>query len=329
MRITVRVPATSANLGPGFDCLGLVLELCNEVTADTDAPSAVTWEGEGAGELPTDGSDMVSRSLAFAADRLGVATPPVAIHGRNAVPLERGLGSSSAAAVAGIVLAAALAGDDPAPGAVFELAAAFEGHPDNAAPAVLGGVTIAAGAGPPVRLDPHPDLRPVVLVPERARLPTEGARRALPASVPLADAVANLGAVICGRTTYDMSMPYWGTDGPTGEARVPVFVLSHTVADDVPEGGVYTFVADLDTALAKARETAGDKNVSIMGADTGRQVMDAGAIDELSIHVVPVVFGSGTPLFGAGVDGHVTLELLDERGTPYARHMRYRVVRDG
>ena len=143
------------------------------------------------------------------------------------------------------------------------------------------------------------------------------------------DAVANLGAVICGRTTYDMSMPAWDTDGPTGDARVPVFVLSHTVPDDVPEGGVYTFLGDVDTALAEARETAGDKNLSVMGADTGRQLMDAGAIDEVSIHVVPVLFGSGTPLFGAGVDGHVTLELLDESGTPYARHMRYRVVRDG
>ena len=141
--------------------------------------------------------------------------------------------------------------------------------------------------------------------------------------------IANLGAVICGRTTYDMSIPNWGDSGPTGEAHVPVIVLSHGVPDDVPEGGVYTFAGDLDTALTKARETAGEKNVSIMGADTGRQVMDAGAIDEISIHVVPVLFGSGTPLFGSGVDGHVTLELLDESDTPYARHMRYRVVRDG
>ena len=143
------------------------------------------------------------------------------------------------------------------------------------------------------------------------------------------DAIANLGAVIAGRTTYDMSMPGWGADGPTGDARVPVFVLSHSVPDDVPEGGVYTFVGDLDTALAKARETAGDENMSVMGADTGRQLMNAGAIDEVSIHVVPVLFGSGTPLFGSGVDEHITLELLDQSDTPYARHMRYRVVREG
>ena len=140
--------------------------------------------------------------------------------------------------------------------------------------------------------------------------------------------VGNLGAVICGRRTYDMSIKYWGTDGPTSEARVPVFVLSHGVPDDVPEGGVYTFVGDLETALAQARETAGDKNISVMGADTGRQFLDAGAIDEISMHVVPVLFGSGTPLFGEGVDEHVTLEFVGVSESPYATHLRYRVVRE-
>jgi len=142
------------------------------------------------------------------------------------------------------------------------------------------------------------------------------------------DAIEHLGAVISGRTTYEMSMPGWGTDGPTGPARVPVIVLSHGVPDDVPADAVYTFVGDTETALARAREAAGDKNISIMGADTGRQCMNAGAVDELSIHVVPVVFGSGTPLFGTGVDGHVTLELLDQSDSTYAKHLRYRVVRD-
>jgi len=141
--------------------------------------------------------------------------------------------------------------------------------------------------------------------------------------------VGNLGAVICGRRTYDMSIPHWGDSGPTGDARVPVFVLSHGVPDDVPEGGVYTFVDDLETALARARETAGDKNISVMGADTGRQFLDAGVIDEISMHLVPVLFGSGTPLFGEGVDEHVTLEFVGVSESPYATHLRYRVVREG
>jgi dihydrofolate reductase len=140
--------------------------------------------------------------------------------------------------------------------------------------------------------------------------------------------VEQLGAVICGRRTYDMSIPYWGDGGPTGEARVPLFVVSHGVPNDIPEGGVYTFVDDVDTALARARETADDKNISVMGADVGRQLLDAGVIDEISIHVVPVLFGSGTPLFGAGVGEHVTLELTGVSETDYATHLRYRVVRD-
>ena len=141
--------------------------------------------------------------------------------------------------------------------------------------------------------------------------------------------VDNLGAVICGRRTYDMSIPHWGDGGPTGDARVPVFVLSHGVPDDVPEGSVYTFVGDLETALAGARETAGDRNISVMGADTGRQFLDAGVIDEISMHLVPVLFGSGTPLFGEGVDEHVTLEFVGVSESPYATHLRYRVVREG
>ena len=141
--------------------------------------------------------------------------------------------------------------------------------------------------------------------------------------------IARLGAVICGRRTYDMSIQYWGADGPTGAARVPLFVLSHGVPDDVPEGGVYTFVDDLQTALETARQTAGDKNISVMGADVGRQLLDAGEIDEISVHLVPVLFGSGTPMFGEGVDEHVTLEFVGVSESPHAMHLRYRVVRDG
>jgi len=141
--------------------------------------------------------------------------------------------------------------------------------------------------------------------------------------------VERLGAVICGRRIYDMSIQYWGADGPTGAARVPLFVLSHGVPDELPEGGVYTFVDDLETALARARETAGDRNISVMGADVGRQLMNAGAIDEISVHLVPVLFGSGTPMFGQGVDEHVTLEFVGVSESPHATHLRYRVVRDG
>ena len=193
MRITVRVPATSANLGPGFDCFGLALDLCNEVTVDTDAEPGVTWEGEGADELPTDGTDMVSRAIADAAVRSGFSLPLLGLHGINRIPLERGLGSSAAAAVAGAAIGNVLAGVPAADAAEagLDVATVLEGHADNAAAAVHGGFTVVAN-GVVRRLDPHPSLAPVLFVPEE-RSNTETARSILSPSVPREDAVFNVG----------------------------------------------------------------------------------------------------------------------------------------
>ena len=191
MTVTARVPATSANLGPGFDCFGLALDLWNEVTVDTEAPPGVTWEGEGAAELPVDGTDMVSRSMAHAARAAGSTLPALALHGTNRIPLERGLGSSAAACVAGISLADRLLDLGLEPEEVLELATELEGHPDNAAAAIAGGFTLAFGDGV-IRLDPHPDLEPVAFVPTEMRLHTGDARAALPREVQLPDAVNTL-----------------------------------------------------------------------------------------------------------------------------------------
>src|SRR5215471_4034698 len=108
MRVTVRVPATAANLGPGFDTFGLALELCNEVTIDTEGPAGVAWEGEGAGELPIDGSDLIARVMGAVAGRMSLPIAPHERRATNAIPLARGLGSSSAATIAGIVLTSVL-----------------------------------------------------------------------------------------------------------------------------------------------------------------------------------------------------------------------------
>jgi len=202
VRITIRVPASSANLGPGFDCFGLALELCNEVTVDTEAEPGVTWEGEGADELPTDGSDMVSRAIAHTLEQRlqlhpNAELPPFSLHGVNRIPLERGLGSSSAAAVAGVTLSRILlgeAGGDDDPYTTFSYAAELEGHPDNAAPATFGGLTVfASGSAYVHRLEPHPDIDPVVVVPDRLRSATAEARSALSRTVDRADAVYNIG----------------------------------------------------------------------------------------------------------------------------------------
>ncbi len=203
MRITVRVPATSANLGPGFDCFGLALDLCNEVTIDTEAEPGVTWEGEGADELPTDGTDMVSRAIVSTVDRIredrklpNASIPVFALHGVNRIPLARGLGSSAAAAVAGVQIARALLGPDvpwgSEPHVGIHYASAIEGHSDNVAAAILGGFTITAGATWH-RFDPHPDLRVAVVVPTHLRLPTHEARAAVPDQIQRWRAVSNIG----------------------------------------------------------------------------------------------------------------------------------------
>ena len=145
----------------------------------------------------------------------------------------------------------------------------------------------------------------------------------------LEQAGARLGAVIAGRRTYDNSIRWWGADGPTGPARIPLFVVSHDTPDDVPEDGVYTFVGDIRSALDAARATAGDTDVGIMGgADIARQYLAEGLVDEISIHLVPVLFGSGTPLFGDGwLEQHVKLEGPVVVDTDAATHLRYRVIK--
>jgi homoserine kinase len=194
--VTVAVPATSANLGPGFDALGLALELRDEVrvrlAADDEPPVTVEVVGEGAPTLPRDASHLVVRATHAAFADLGLPAPRLALHCTNRIPHGRGLGSSAAAVVAGVLAARALAGaaDDEGRTAALAVSTALEGHSDNAAAALLGGLTIAwaDGTGPrAVRVDPSPRLRATVLVPD-VELATTTARGLLPATVPHADA---------------------------------------------------------------------------------------------------------------------------------------------
>lgn len=216
--VTVSVPATSANLGPGFDSLGLALGLRDEVVAEVvDGPRpAITVTGCGEGEVPLDERHLVHRSMAATFARLGVETPALRLDCRNAVPHARGLGSSSAAIVAGVSLARALVADGPqlmGDDEALALASDLEGHPDNVAPALLGGLTVAwteAGTSRAVRLPVDRRVATVVLVPPHG-LSTEVARGLLPATVPHADAAANAGraallvAALGGRT--DLLLP--------------------------------------------------------------------------------------------------------------------------
>lgn len=197
--VRVRVPATSANLGPGFDALGLAVAHYDEVEVKALGSAEVTVDvsGEGAGELPTGEDHLVVRAIRAALDEVGA--PQVGLHLTcvNRIPHGRGMGSSAAAVVAGVLAARMLVAEPAAldDTVAFRLASAFEGHPDNAAPAILGGATVAwtAPDGPHATALPvHPAVSPVVLVPPHA-ISTRTARGVLPPTVPHADAAFTAG----------------------------------------------------------------------------------------------------------------------------------------
>jgi homoserine kinase len=191
--VRVRVPATSANLGPAFDCAGLALT-CHDVLEFGVAPSGLTVEvsGVGAGDLPTDESHLVVRAFRVACAELGWTPPGLRVAAENGIPQGRGMGSSAAAVVAGVVGAWALCPDveEIDLHAVLRLTTELEGHPDNVAPCLLGGATlswIASQGARAARLEVDPSVVPVVLVPS-GTLSTHVARGLLPDVVPHADA---------------------------------------------------------------------------------------------------------------------------------------------
>lgn len=200
--VRVTAPATSANLGPGFDALGLALEWCDDVEAVAAFDGAghdlhVEVEGSGAGTVPLDERHLVVRAMRAAFAELGPQPSSLRVRCRNVVPHSRGLGSSAAAIVAGVVAARALAGvPDGEVRDVLDLATRLEGHPDNVAACLFGGLTIAwtdaTATARSARVDVHPDIAPVVCVPP-GEVSTEAARGLLPAAVSHHEAAVNAG----------------------------------------------------------------------------------------------------------------------------------------
>ena len=139
--------------------------------------------------------------------------------------------------------------------------------------------------------------------------------------------LATTGAVIVGRTTYNLSIPNWGADGPTGAARTPTVVVSHSIPQNIPVGGVYTIVDSIEAALETAKKAAGDKDVVIQGGNIAQQFITLGLVDEIFIHLVPVLFGSGTRLIEDLGGEHVQLETTEVIETKEAIHLRFRVIK--
>ena len=206
---TVEAPATIANLGAGYDCLGLAVDLPLHVTVEATAarpdPRSIdlTVHGDCVGELPEDRSNRFIVALETGLWELGFEGLDEIgwkVDMTNPIPLERGLGSSAAATVAGLVAAASIGGGELELTAQLRVASGIEGHPDNVAPGLLGGLVASIALDDrveAVRLDPPRNLQVVAWIPER-KLPTSEMRRVLPDSVPRADAVANLTRVAVG-----------------------------------------------------------------------------------------------------------------------------------
>ncbi len=205
--VVVEVPASSANLGSGYDCLGVALAIINRIELEVRVWSRgdieLTVDGEGRNELTEDRENRFVRGLEAALRAARGELPEGVgwrITMRNQIPLARGLGSSAAATVGGVLAGNALAGEALSMAELLRLATEIEGHPDNAAAALLGGfvISVCDEAGvETVRFDSPRDLRAVLFVPD-LRLSTDAMRAALPATVPMADAVANLGALALG-----------------------------------------------------------------------------------------------------------------------------------
>jgi len=272
MRLLARVPATVANLGPGFDCLALAVDFTNEFALDTEGEPGVFVQGED-DDVPADAGNLVFRTISFVATRAGAALAPFRLECTNRIPLQRGLGSSASAVVGGLLLANRLLGASLSQNELLGTAVDLEGHPDNVAACLRGGLAIAYLAAEGWRaevLHPHPSLRPVLLVPRGERLATEDARRSLPRAVPLADAAFNVArsalAVLAlterpellGDALQDrLHQPY----------RLPLFPAARALFEDLRDHGFAVCVAGSGPSLLAFEE--GERSVPELGPGWG------------------------------------------------------------
>lgn len=253
-KVTVDVPATTANLGPGFDCLGLALAVRNRVEVEPlERPRfEVTIAGDGAGELPTGRRNLVAVAMRHVFDLAPVAPAGARIHQTNGIPLCSGMGSSAAARVGGLVAANELCGRPFDTGALAALASGLEGHPDNVVPALVGGLAVSTEDGEGVRyvrLDPPAGLRAVMAIPAQQLL-TSSSRRVLPRRFTREDTVYNIG-----RTALLVAGFVAGDDEAVGAA----------MQDRVHQPYRLPLIPGAEAVLAAARE-AGAIGAVISGA---------------------------------------------------------------
>ena len=217
-RARVKVPATSANLGPGFDVMGLCLSLYDELSVEViDGPDEAKVIGEGEKDLPVDSNHLVIKSIRHTLNYVGASASGLKLTSHNRIPHARGLGSSPAAIVAGISLARELVGSDKlSKQEMIDLAGKIEGHPDNIAPCILGGATIAWSdqhGHKAVRLNVNSELVPIIAIPDY-QLATKQARSVLPQQVSREESVFNISrtALLVHSLTQDLSLLFQATE---------------------------------------------------------------------------------------------------------------------
>ncbi|MFD9896381.1 homoserine kinase [Amycolatopsis sp. NPDC059027] len=283
----VTVPASTANLGPGFDALGLALARYDVVevrVADDGLKVEVTDAGAGGVEdVPTDETHLVVRAIRRACAQLGVEVPGLHLRCANAIPHARGLGSSAAAVVSGIAAGYALA-DRPLDDDALQLAAEFEGHADNAAASLLGGLVIAWSESDRFhaeRLTPSPEIRPVLAIPP-TRSSTEATRGLLPAHVPLADAAHNAGraALAVRALTERPELLLAATeDRLHQDYRAPAYPASAALVRTLRAHGVPATISGAGpTVLALTTTGILPPSVDVAGFDVAELVVDLAGV---------------------------------------------------
>lgn len=251
--IRVQVPATSANLGPGFDCLGMALELYNLVEMiPASSGLAIEVSGEGASDIPRDESNLVFQAARRVFRQVGYSPPGIKLRLINQIPVARGLGSSTSAVVGGIIAANLITGGRLSIKDIICLAASVEGHCDNVAPAVLGGIVVSVQADGDVKylkIQPPQGLRSVVAVPDFP-LATRTSREVLPTQVSFQDAVFNVGRaalLVAALQQGDLNL------------------LGTAMEDRLHQAFRSTFIPGLKKVLAAAK-LAGARGVTLSGA---------------------------------------------------------------
>ena len=287
--IRVKAPATTANLGPGFDCLGMAIDLWNslEVIPAADMPGdahLVEVTGHGAGELAADSSNLIYHSMQFLFQEAGQELPPVRLRCHNEIPLARGLGSSAAAIAGGLVAANALSGGAFAAKDLLEMAATIEGHPDNVAAAVLGGLQLVLSDESLLYTAPiatPPELQLVLFIPE-VRIATEDARAVLPSHISVADAVHNtsrIALLVAGMATNHPEYLRLATEDrlhqPYRQPLFPAMKVIFAAARDAGALGVFLSGSGSTVlALTQGREMT----VAYEMAEAARQANVAGEV---------------------------------------------------